>query len=165
MAKSRKKRTTLDPNLIFYHNTTNINGEELRQRMDLCKSQTMEVYELAKDLGTIWRWKLIDVYEEYRGHRLLDAVASRALSDLRAMGYLIETGEKVRGNRGALNVVYKVNQNPPVNPIKIPKKICVELKFTENEDGDFVFDPEGMNEEWQSKLNYWTNILLTEKKK
>ncbi len=55
---------------------------------------------------------------QYKGQLLLDAVASRALSDLRAMGYLIETGEKVRGSRGAFNIIYEINPNPPIDPIK-----------------------------------------------
>jgi hypothetical protein len=148
-----------------YYNTTNIDGEELRQRMESCESQNMEILELAREVKTIWRWKLIELYQQYKGQLLLDAVASRALSDLRAMGYLIETGEKVRGSRGAFNIIYEINPNPPIDPIKIPKKICVALRFVENQDGELELDLEGMSDEFISKLNHWDGIFTPQNNK
>lgn len=146
-----------------YYNTTDIDGEELRQRMEHCESQNMEILELAREVKTIWRWKLIELYQQYKGITLLDAVASRALSDLRAMGYLIETGEKIRGSRGAFNLIYEINPNPPADPIKIPKKICVNMKFKENENGEMELDLEGMADEYISKSSYWDSIFSTKK--
>ena len=145
--------------MATYYNTTNVNGEELKARMALAKSQNMKVYEIAKEVKTLWRWKLIELYKEYEGVVLLDAVASRALSTLTSKGYLIETDQQVIGERGAPNIVYQVVMNPPEDKTVIPKKICVPFKFITNEDGSMSLDMEAMSEEFISKLDYYETLL------
>ena len=144
--------------MAIYYNTTEINGEELRLRMEKCNSQNMKVYELAKEVKTLWRWKLIELYEQFFGERMLDAVASRALSTLVAQGYLTHTGEKIRSDKGAYNVIYQVNENPPMNPVLIPKKICVEMKFIDI-DGKITLDMDGMSDEFISKMGYYDTLF------
>lgn len=145
--------------MAIYYNTTEIDGEELLIRMKACKSQNMRVYELIKEVKTLWRWKLVELYQQFYGVTLQESVAGRALSTLCSQGYLFDTGEKIRGIKGAPNNIYQISDTPPTNPITIPKKICVTFQFTIGKNGDEYLDVNRMLKEFNSKLNYYNDLL------
>ena len=145
----------------FYHNSLNEEqSEELRLRMEKAKSDTFQIYELAKTFKTLWRWKAYNLYKEVYKKELQETECGRALNDLCAMGYLIDTGERVKSGKGsAVNYVYRVCDVEPVNPIKIPKTISAKLTFIDREDGSPQLDWDTMLEEFINKFNYYDNIF------
>ena len=146
--------------LMYYHNTLNeADTSELKRRMEQAESETLQIYELAKIFKRLSRRQAYFLYQEIFKREIQVEEVGRALSDLRAMGYLLETDERIKADKGAYNMIYELNPNPPKDPIKIPKKICVPLKFKENENGDMELDLEGMSDEFISKLNHWDNIF------
>jgi hypothetical protein len=143
----------------YYHNTLNERESlELRNRMDKAESDTFKVYELAKIFKTLWRSKTHELYTEIYNSNIQPEVIGRALSDLCAMGYLFDTKTTELGNKGAKQMVYQLSDVEPINPIKIPKKICVTLQFTEI-NGKFELDIETMSNEFIDKLNFYDNIF------
>ena len=143
----------------FYNTLNESESKELLQRMEKAKSDTFRVYELAKTFKTLWRWKVVQLHNEIFKYDMQETVAGRALNDLCAMGYLIDTGKTQVSEKGAPNKVYQVCDVEPVNPIKIPKKICVELQFIEDENGVIQLDMDKMSDEFISKMNYYDNIF------
>jgi predicted transcriptional regulator len=144
----------------FYHNTLNEEEtNELRIRMEKAESDTLRVYEMAKTFKTLWRWKTVQLHHQVYKSEIQESVAGRALNDLCAMGYLVDTGERIKSEKGGRNFVYEVCDVEPVNPIKIPKKICVNLQFIEDEDGNYKLDMEKMSEEFISKLDYYDDLF------
>jgi hypothetical protein len=154
-------------NLVYYHNTlSDQDTNELRLRGEKAKSDTFRVLELAKTFKTLHRWKAFHLYKEiypkYRDTIQTDVIG-RALSDLCAMGYLVDTNTTIKAEKGAGNKVYEIADVLPTNPIKIPKKICVELKFIEDEFGNLQLDLNSMSDEFIGKLNYYDNIFTPNK--
>lgn len=145
----------------FFHNSLNEDQtNELLQRMKNAETETMRIYELAKIYKNVWRWQTYHLYIEIYGDTTIQVdEVGRALSDLCAMGYLIDTNETIKEEKGAPNKIYRLADVEPINPIKIPKKITVPLQFKETPDGDYELDLEKMSEEFISKLNHWDNIL------
>lgn len=144
----------------YYYNTLNEGDQEqLKIRMDKAKSDTFRVYELAKTFKTLWRWKVVQLHNEIYRQEMQETVAGRALNDLCAMGYLIDTNETQLSEKGAPNKVYRVCDVEPINPIKIPKKICVELQYMEDENGNIQLDMERMSDEFISKMSHYDNLF------
>ena len=144
----------------FYHNSLNEQEtQELRNRMDKAKSDTMRIYELSKSFGKLWRWKAFHLHNEIYHYQIQETVVGRALNDLCAMGYLIDTGEKVKSEKGAPNIVYLKADVEPINPIKIPKSISTKLDFIENEDGTVELNWDAMLDEYISKFEHLNNIF------
>jgi predicted transcriptional regulator len=144
----------------FYHNTLNEEeSNELRIRMEKAESDTFRVYEMAKTFKTLWRWKTVQLHHQIYKQEIQESVAGRALNDLCAMGYLVDTGERIKSEKGGRNFVYEVCDVEPVNPIKIPKSICVKLQFIEDEDGNYKLDMEKMSEEFISKLDHYDDLF------
>jgi hypothetical protein len=144
----------------YYYNTLNEgDSEELRLRMEKAKSDTFRVYELCKSFDTLWRWKVVQLHRDIFKYEMQETVAGRALNDLCAMGYIDDTGEKIKSEKGAPNIIYRLAEVEPVDPIKIPKKVCVELQFKENENGGIELDMEAMSDEFISKMGHWDNIF------
>lgn len=151
----------------FYHNSLNEEqSNELRLRMEKAKSDTFQVYELAKTFKTLWRWKAYNLYKEVYKTELQETECGRALNDLCAMGYLIDTGERVKSGKGSgINFVYRVCDVEPVNPIKIPKTISAKLTFIDREDGSPQLDWDTMLEEFIGKFEYYDKIFSPVKPK
>jgi hypothetical protein len=144
----------------FYHNTLNEEeSNELRIRMEKAKSDTFRVYEMAKTFKTLWRWKVVPLHSEIYKHEMQESIAGRALYDLCAMGYLFDTGERIKSEKGAPNIVYKISDVEPTNPVYIPKKICVNFQFIEDENGNYKLDMEKMSDEFISKLDHYDNLF------
>jgi hypothetical protein len=149
--------------LNYFHNSLNEEEtDELRRRMEKAESDTQQVYELCKSFRFLSRRKGYYLYKEVYKKELQVEEVGRALTDLCLMGLLIDTGRTEMGDKGARNKIYEYNPNPPKNPIKIPKKICVTLQFKETENG-FELDMEKMSDEFISKMDYYDNLILNKK--
>jgi|GEM_PF-3112217 len=147
--------------LTLFHNTLNeADTADLRRRMENAETDTKQVYELAKSFGELWRRKAFYLYQEIYKKEIQVEEIGRALTNLCLMDYLIDTGRTEMGDKGAPNKVYIVNPNPPKNPVKIPKKICVPLDFKETENG-IELDLDAMSDVFIKKLNYYDNIILS----
>ena len=145
----------------FYHNSLNEEqSNELRLRMEKAKSDTFQVYELAKTFKTLWRWKAHNLYQEIYKTTIQSETIGRALNDLCAMGYLIDTGNREKSGKGSgSNIVYRVCDVEPVDPIKIPKSISTKLSFIDREDGSPKLDWDSMLEEFISKFDYYDKVF------
>jgi hypothetical protein len=144
----------------YFHNSLNEEEtNELRIRMEKAKSDTFRVYEMAKTFKTLWRWKVVPLHSEIYKHEMQESIAGRALYDLCAMGYLVDTGERIKSEKGAPNIVYKISDVEPTNPVYIPKKICVNFQFIEDENGNYKLDMEKMSDEFISKLDHYDNLF------
>jgi hypothetical protein len=151
-------------NLTYFHNSLNEEQtQELKRRMDKAESDTMQVYELCKSFNTLSRRKAYYLYQEVYRKELQVEEIGRSLTNLCLMGLLIDTGTTEMGDMGARNKVYQYNPNPPENPIKIPKKICVPLEFIETENG-IELDMEKMSEVFIEKMGHYDNIILNKNK-
>jgi len=71
-----------------FHNTTNLNGDELKKKDASAKSQEVNIYELMIALQNAVEWWTRDAlnreYARRHGKRLKDQSISRALSNLSA---------------------------------------------------------------------------------
>jgi len=150
--------------LTYFHNSLNEElTEELRGRMEKAESDTMQVYELCKSFDIMSRRKGYYLYKEVYGKELQVEEIGRSLTDLCLMGLLIDTGTSEMGDKGARNKVYQYNPDPPLNPIKIPRKICVPLQFIETETG-IELDMESMSQVFIEKMGHYDNIILNKYK-
>ena len=146
----------------FFHNSLNEDQtNELFGRMSKAKSDTMRVYELSKSFDTLWRWKAYHLHREIYRYEMQETVIGRALNDLCAMGYIVDTGEKVKSEKGAPNIIYRIAEVEPINPIKIPKSISSKLNFIEKEDGSVELDWDTMLNEFITKFEYYDKIFKT----
>jgi hypothetical protein len=146
-------------NQFFYNTLDEAETQELRTRIDKAEKDTFKIYEICKTFKNVWRRQMFYLYKEIYNHELQAEVIGRALTDLCSMGYLIDTGTTEIGDMGAPNKVYRVCDKEPINPMKIPKKICVEMKFIENDKGLLELDMDAMSDEFIQKMGYWDNIF------
>lgn len=126
--------------LTVYHNTTHIEGKELKQRIDNAEGQLEQIQELFKIYGQMTRWETRRKYIDHFGP-IDEAQPGARIDALVEKGIIYKSTEKWKEERGAMNFVYKLYPTDGTIPEdynnKVPK-IMVPLQF--NEDGTLNFD-------------------------
>lgn len=117
-----------------YHNTTNIDGNELKRRLAKCEGQNEQFKELFNIYGHMTKWEARRRYIEHFGP--IDEIQpGRAINTLVDEGYVYKSTEKWREERGALNFVYKIyptDGSVPEDFNNNVPKIIVPLQFSED---------------------------------
>jgi hypothetical protein len=145
----------------YFHDTLNEETlEQLRSREIKAKADADKILELAKVVDTIWGWKAYHLFQIAYGYEIGIDVARRSLNDLCAMDFIIDTGERVKSEKGMPNFVYRINPVPPVNPIKIPKSLSVSIQLMKLDDGSFDLDIEAMVNELGEKAEAFSAKLI-----
>ena len=145
----------------YFHNTLNEETLlQLRSREIKAKSDADKVLELCKVVDKIWGWKAYHLFEIAYGYTIGIDVARRSLNDLCAMDYILDTGEKVKSEKGMPNFVYTINPVQPVNPIKIPKSLSASIQLIKLDNGLFDLDIEAMVNELGEKMEVFSAKLL-----
>jgi hypothetical protein len=118
-----------------YHNTTGINGMELKNRLAKCEGQNDQFKELFIIYHQMTKWEARRRFQEHFGE--IDEIQpGRAINTLMEQGIVYKSTEKWREERGALNFVYKLyptDGSVPEDFNNNVEKIIVPLQF--NEDG------------------------------
>jgi hypothetical protein len=118
-----------------YHNTTGINGMELKNRLAKCEGQNDQFKELFIIYNQMTKWEARRRFQEHFGE--IDEIQpGRAINTLMEQGIVYKSTEKWREERGALNFVYKLyptDGSVPEDFNNNVEKIIVPLQF--NEDG------------------------------
>jgi hypothetical protein len=91
----------------IYHNTTDISGEELKQRIERCKGQNKQFLELFRIFHNMTKWEARRQYIQHCRH--IDEIQpQRAINALCKQGHIYKSTEKWKEERGAENFVYKL---------------------------------------------------------
>lgn len=119
----------------IYHNTTGIDGKELKIRLAKCNGQNEQFHELFKIYKSMTKW---EARRKYIDHFCdIDEIQpGRAINSLMDLGLVYKSTEKWREERGALNFVYKlmpIDGSIPEDFNNNVEKITVQIQF--NEDG------------------------------
>jgi hypothetical protein len=138
-----------------YHNTTHIQGAELKARLAKCEGQNEQFKELFNIYGNMTKWEARRRYQEHYGE--IDEIQpGRAINTLVDQGHIYKSTEKWREERGALNFVYKLyptDGSVPEDFNNNVEKIIVSLQF--NADG--TINLEATSDIFISKLDKLNN--------
>jgi len=138
-----------------YHNTTHIQGAELKARLAKCEGQNEQFKELFNIYGNMTKWEARRRYQEHYGE--IDEIQpGRAINTLVDQGHIYKSTEKWREERGALNFVYKLyptDGSVPADFNNNVEKIIVSLQF--NADG--TINLEATSDIFISKLDKLNN--------
>lgn len=104
------KKTIGGYEVMYYHNTTNLQGQELEQRKSSCEKDAQKVLYLFETKLSLTAWEAFREFQQtFPTHHIQKIAVAARIKDLTKAGVLYKSTEQVRDlETGAINNKYKL---------------------------------------------------------